>query len=296
MGTTLRISLAQVTSGTEPSDNLKIIDSHAHAAKEAGSSLVVFPEAMMRCFGGPIRGVAEPIDGPWADAVREIAQRIGITVVAGMFTPADEGRVSNTLLVTGPGTDAHYDKIHLFDAFGFAESDTVAPGSEPLTIDIGGGTTDIAVFTEGAIRHTAVIPIAGDQVTNDIGGVTIGFATCYDIRFPALFQKLGDLGAELIVVPASWGSGPGKVEQWSLLARARALDCTAFVAACDQAEPADAEGAAPRGVGHSIVSSPVGEILGELDATPGLLTVDIDTGLVESVRKTLPVLGNRRQF
>jgi cell division protein FtsA len=35
-------------------------------------------------------------------------------------------------------------------------------------IDIGGGTTDIAVFTEGAIRHTAVIPIAGDQVTNDI--------------------------------------------------------------------------------------------------------------------------------
>ena len=264
MGTTLRISLAQVTSGTEPSDNLKIIDSHAHAAKEAGSSLVVFPEAMMRCFGGPIRGVAEPIDGPWADAVREIAQRIGITVVAGMFTPADEGRVSNTLLVTGPGTDAHYDKIHLFDAFGFAESDTVAPGSEPLTIDI--------------------------------GGVTIGFAICYDIRFPALFQKLGDLGAELIVVPASWGSGPGKVEQWSLLARARALDCTAFVAACDQAEPADAEGAAPRGVGHSIVSSPVGEILGELDATPGLLTVDIDTGLVESVHKTLPVLGNRRQF
>src|SRR6266404_1396735 len=35
-------------------------------------------------------------------------------------------------------------------------------------VDIGGGTTDIAIFTEGAIRHTAVIPIAGDQVTNDI--------------------------------------------------------------------------------------------------------------------------------
>ena len=35
-------------------------------------------------------------------------------------------------------------------------------------VDIGGGTTDIAIFSEGAIRHTAVIPIAGDQVTNDI--------------------------------------------------------------------------------------------------------------------------------
>ncbi|MCM1128665.1 MAG: cell division protein FtsA [Alistipes senegalensis] len=37
-----------------------------------------------------------------------------------------------------------------------------------VLVDIGGGTTDIAVFTEGAIRHTAVIPIAGDQITNDI--------------------------------------------------------------------------------------------------------------------------------
>jgi len=37
-----------------------------------------------------------------------------------------------------------------------------------LLVDMGGGTTDIAIFTEGAIRHTAVIPIAGDQVTNDI--------------------------------------------------------------------------------------------------------------------------------
>jgi len=35
-------------------------------------------------------------------------------------------------------------------------------------VDIGGGTTDIAIFSQGAIRHTAVIPIAGDQITNDI--------------------------------------------------------------------------------------------------------------------------------
>ncbi|MET4046486.1 hydrolase [Rhodococcus sp. 1163] len=264
MSRTIRISLAQVTSGTEPADNLKIIETHTRAAAAAGSSLVVFPEAMMRCFSGPIRGVAEPLDGPWADAVREIAQRIGITVVAGMFTPADNGRVGNTLLITGPTTEAHYDKIHLFDAFGFAESDTVAPGSDPLVLTI--------------------------------DDVTVGFATCYDLRFPSLFQRLGDLGAELIVVPASWGSGPGKVEQWSLLARARALDSTAFVAACDQAEPDNAGGTAPLGVGHSVVSSPTGEILGELDATPGLLTVDIDAALVAPIRAKLPVLANRRQF
>ncbi len=264
MSSSIRISLAQVTSGPEPVDNLRIIDTYARAARESGSTLVVFPEAMMRCFGGPIRRIAEPLDGPWAEAVREIARENGITIVAGMFTPADEERVSNTLLVSGPGIEAHYDKIHLFDAFGFAESDTVAPGSEPLVLDI--------------------------------DGVRIGFATCYDIRFPELFQKLGDLGAQLIVVPASWGSGPGKIAQWSLLARARALDATAYVAACDQAQPPRNDGTAPLGVGHSVVSSPTGEVFGELDAAPGLLTVDIDPALVDEVRRKLPVLENRRRF
>ncbi|CCQ17727.1 putative hydrolase [Rhodococcus sp. AW25M09] len=264
MSSTIRISLAQITSGENPADNLELIDTHARAAAHAGSDLVVFPEATMRCFGGPIRKVAQPLDGEWAHAVREIAATNGITVVAGMFTPAADDRVANTLLVTGTGIDASYDKIHLFDAFGFAESDTVAPGSDPLVVGI--------------------------------AGVQVGFATCYDIRFPALFQKLGDLGADVIVVPASWGAGDGKVEQWTLLARARALDSTTFIAACDQAEPVAAEGNAPRGVGHSIVSSPTGEILGQLDSTPGMLTIDIDTALVDAVRKSLPVLKNRKHF
>ncbi|MFI8567391.1 carbon-nitrogen hydrolase family protein [Rhodococcus sp. NPDC078407] len=264
MSDTIRVSLAQITSGEDPAENLELIDTHARAAADAGSSLVVFPEATMRCFGGPIRKFAQPLDGEWANAVREIASDVGITVVAGMFTPAANDKITNTLLVTGPGVEASYDKIHLFDAFGFAESDTVAPGSDPLMVDI--------------------------------SGVRVGFATCYDIRFPALFQKLGDLGAQLVVIPASWGSGDGKIDQWTLLARARALDSTTFVAACDQAEPAAAEGSAPLGVGHSIVCSPTGQILGQLDATPGMLTIDIHTELVDAVRKSLPVLQNRKHF
>ena len=267
-GRTIRLSLAQVTSSVDPDDNLATIETQAHRAAEAGSSLVVFPEAMMRRFGAPLSDVAEPLDGRWADAVRKIAGGLGITVVAGMFTPADGARVRNTLLITGPGVDAHYDKIHLFDAFGFAESDTVAPGENPLTVTV--------------------------------GDLTVGFATCYDLRFPALFQKLGSLGAELIVVPASWGSGPGKVEQWSLLTRARALDATAYVAACGQADPAASgetvSGSAPLGVGHSVVSSPTGEVLGELGAAPQLLTVDVDASVVAEVRAKLPVLTNRRTF
>ena len=264
----IRLSLAQVTSSVDPEDNLATIEMQARRAAEAGSTLVVFPEAMMRRFGAPLSEVAEPLDGRWAGAIRKIAADLGITVVAGMFTPAEDARVRNTLLITGPGVDTHYDKIHLFDAFGFAESDTVAPGEHPLTVLV--------------------------------GGLTVGFATCYDLRFPALFQKLGALGAELIVVPASWGSGPGKVEQWSLLTRARALDAGAYVAACGQADPAASgetvSGSAPLGVGHSVVSSPLGEVLGELGPAPGLLTVDVSASTVYEVRAQLPVLANRRAF
>ena len=140
---------------------------------------MVFPEATMRAFGNSLLDIAEPLDGPWATRVRTIAAEHGIVIVAGMFTPGtagDGGKVRNTLLVTGRGIDASYDKIHLFDAFGFAESDTVDAGTEPATFEL--------------------------------DGVTFGLATCYDIRFPDLFTENADRGAEVNIVCASWGSGP----------------------------------------------------------------------------------------
>jgi len=260
---TIRIALAQVTSTEDPGENLGTIEKYTHRAAADKAHLVVFPEAMMRCFGGaPLHEIAQPIDGPWANDVRAIAESAGITVATGMFTPAGEGRVRNTLLVVGAGVDAHYDKIHLFDAFGFAESDTVSPGQGPLVVEI--------------------------------AGVRVGFAICYDLRFPGLFQMMADDGAQLHVVPASWGAGPGKIDHWELLTRARALDTTAFVAACDQAPPHDYDGSAPRGVGHSLVAGPDGAVLGSLGAERGVLTLDLDPDAVAAVRRALPVLANRR--
>ncbi len=70
-------------------------------------------------------------------------------------------------------------------------------------VDIGGGTTDIAVFTQGAIRHTAVIPIAGDQITSDIGialRTSTPDAEDIKIRYGVALQQLAD-PAEMIDVP-----------------------------------------------------------------------------------------------
>lgn len=264
----MRIACAQILSGTDPAANLELVADYTERAAGQGAQLVVFPEAAMCRFGVPLGPVAEPLDGLWATGVREIADRAGVTVIAGMFTPADDGRVRNTLLATGPGTDSHYHKVHLYDAFGFTESRTVAPGFDPVVIDV--------------------------------EGVGVGLSTCYDIRFPALYTELADRGAQLIAVCASWGAGPGKLRQWELLACARALDSTSYVAAVGQADPGTAGPAtssgAPTGVGHSLVASPWGEAVASAGAAPQLLVCDIDLDVVTTARRTLAVLSNRADF
>ncbi|MEV5016143.1 carbon-nitrogen hydrolase family protein [Streptomyces sp. NPDC053780] len=260
----MRIALSQLTTGPDPEKNLLLVEEWTRRAADAGARAVVFPEATMACFGTPLAPLAEPLDGPWADGVRRIAASTGTVVVAGMFTPAAGGRVANTLLATGAGVEASYDKIHLYDAFGFRESDTVAAGSATTVIDV--------------------------------DGVRLGLATCYDIRFPELFRAHADAGAVATLLGASWGAGPGKPEQWELLARARALDATVWLAAVDQADPGtDAgPGSAPTGIGHSRVVGPDGTVRHALGAGPELLVADLDVDEVAAVRQRISVLANRR--
>ena len=268
----MRIALAQILSGTDPAANLELVARHTRQAAEAGASLVLFPEATMCRFGVPLAPVAEPLDGRWADGVRAIAEQSGVTVVAGMFRPADadaDHRVTNTLLAAGRGVDTHYDKIHLYDAFGFSESKTVAPGREPVVITVDG----------------------------DAGPVTVGLTLCYDIRFPELYVALADLGAEVITAHASWGAGPGKLDQWNLLARARAIDTSSIVAAVGQAYPGDEIAAAgPTGVGGSLVASALGEVLASAGADPQLLIHDVDLEAARKARTTVAVMSNRSDF
>ncbi|WP_150461716.1 carbon-nitrogen hydrolase family protein [Nesterenkonia ebinurensis] len=267
----MRIAAAQIVTGEDPQANLKLVEQWTAKAAEAGADLVVFPEATQRAFGYPLGPAAETV-WDWAEEVHLIAQRHGVVVVVGAFTPgapAEEGgqpRVRNTLLATGPSVYVSYDKLHLYDAFGFQESRTVEPG-------------------ERVVRF-------------DTQGVRIGLATCYDIRFPQLFQAHAGHGAHLTLVPASWQSGPGKVAQWRALAVARALDSTQYVIACGQGLP-EAAGVqapenAPTGVGHSLIVSPTGQILAEAGDAPELLVVDIDVDAVAEARKVLPVLANAR--
>jgi predicted amidohydrolase len=253
-GAALRVALVQHASTLEPSANRALLAELA----PAGADLVVFPEAFARDFGeagSDVSSYAEPLDGPFGTELERVAALRGGTVVAGMFEAAeDPDRPFNTLLVRGAAR-ASYRKIHLYDSFGYRESDRLSAGAtEPVVVDL--------------------------------GGFGVGLMTCYDLRFPELARALVDAGAEVIVVPAAWVAGPHKVDHWRTLVRARAIENTCFVVAAGQP--------GPRYTGHSLAVDPWGEVLTEAGDGPEIVTAVLEHAVLERARRTNPSLANRR--
>lgn len=254
----LRVALVQAASDLDPAANRQALDRLAPADHD----LVVFPEAFARDFGeagSDVSGYAEPLTGPFATEVARVADARRTTVVAGMFEQSeDPDRPYNTLVVRG-GAEASYRKVHLYDSFGYRESERLSAG-----------------------------PIAPTVV--DVAGWRVGLMTCYDLRFPEMCRRLVDAGAELVVVPAAWVAGPRKVHHWRTLVTARAIENTVYVAAVGQP--------APRYTGHSMVVDPLGEVIAETgdgDAgRPVVVTAEVERSTLADARRTNPSLLNRR--
>jgi predicted amidohydrolase len=262
---TMRIALCQIPVSPDIAVNLSRVRATLKEASAGGAELAVFPEATMVRFGSDLRAAAEPIDGPFCSAVGEACASAGVAAVAGVFEPAEDGRVYNTAVAyEAEGSRvAAYRKLHLFDALGQRESDLVAPGTAP--------------------------------VIADLAGVPVGLQICYDIRFPELSRALAVSGARLITVSAAWQAGLFKEEHWVTLLRARAIENTVWIAAAGQVPDPDAKPTrAPTGVGRSMLIDPLGVVRADLGPSAGVRVVEADLTLVDSVRATLPSLANRR--
>lgn len=255
----MRIALCQFGAVPAVSDNIKTIESFAAEAKAQHADLLVCPEAAMSRFPAEEQDQvpeAEPLDGSFGTALAQATVGSGLTIVAGGFTPGDGTRVKNTLFVASDGKiSAHYDKIHLYDAFQARESDKVLAGD---------------------VAPTVV----------DVNGVAVGLATCYDLRFPEIFRVLADLGSKVIALPAAWIRGAYKEEHWLTLLRARAIENGFFVVGSGEA--------GERSIGRSAIFDPMGLQLTDLGTQPGLTVVDIDVQAVDRTRKINPGLRNRR--
>ncbi|MGH3399896.1 MAG: carbon-nitrogen hydrolase family protein [Streptosporangiaceae bacterium] len=261
----MRVALGQLPVSSVPSANLARVEAAVTSAASQGAQLAVFPEGMQARFSADLRQAAQPLDGPFCAGLAQAARRAGVAIVAGVFEPAGDGRVFNTTVAYDADgrLAAAYRKIHLFDALGQRESDSVAPGDEP--------------------------------VLTDLAGLRVGFLTCYDVRFPELARTLAAAGAELLVLPAAWASGLFKEEHWVTLVRARAIENTIWVAAAGQVpDPAEKPTAAPTGIGRSMLVDPLGTARMDLGSAEAVMVGDVDLAMTAQVRSVLPCLSNRR--
>jgi deaminated glutathione amidase len=252
----MQVVLVQEASSLDPAVNRERLA----ALVPEDADLVVLPEGFARDFGeagSDLGTVAETLDGPFTTEVERLASERGTTIVAGLFERRDTAPYTapyNTVVVRG-GARADYRKIHLYDSFGYRESDVLTPGPlEPLTVEL--------------------------------DGTTVGVMTCYDLRFPELARALVDRGAEVLLVPAAWVAGDRKVDHWTTLLRARAIENTAYVVGVGQPGPLSS--------GHSMVVGPLGDVLVEGGDDAQILTAEIDLTAVAEARRTNPSLANRR--
>jgi predicted amidohydrolase len=185
---------------------------------------------------------------------------------------ADAGeRASSRSLLVGPDgrVAAHYDKIHLFD------------------VDIPAGGHAAERYSESATT------LAGTRVVvAETPLARIGMTVCYDVRFPALFHRLGVLGTDVVAVPAAFTVPTGEVH-WLPLLRARAIESLVYVVAAGQwGEHAGGR----KTYGHSLILGPWGELLAELPAGPGVVCADLDIIRLTELRQRFPTVQHRREL
>jgi predicted amidohydrolase len=257
----MRIAVAQFSATMSKPANLERIADLTARAADAGARLVVLPEGAMCDFGtktDDLHRVAESLEGPFVEALSTLAARFDLTLVAGMFESIrGDHRIHNSAVVVAPskGLVGVYRKHHLFDAFGEIESERFRAGDD-------------------------------DSLLVEVGGFKVGVVVCYDMRFASFIERAADSGADVLAVPAAWVAGPLKEEHLGIVAHARAIDNTVYVAVAGQGPPAY--------TGRSVIVDPLGVTLAGLGDAEGIATAEVSRERLQAARDRLPVLAQRR--
>jgi predicted amidohydrolase len=258
-----RIALAQLESSIHKQENLSAAVDLTDEAKRQGAELIAFPEFLM-AFSPPSQSaaelarMAEPVTGPFVSSLCGAAKSSGIAILATIYEPSSvPDRVYDTAVwIDRAGAIAAvYRKLHLYDAFGFKESDKFVPGD------------DLCQLVQSSESR-------------------FGLMICYDLRFPEMARMLALDGANVLIAPSGWVRGDLKVEHWQTLIRARAVENGCYVIAPDQV------GAIY--IGHSMAVDPLGRTVIDLEQERGMKIVELDLHLVRETRDKLPLLENRR--
>ena len=264
-----RIAAIQMTSGPDKARNLESAERLVRRAALEGATWVGLPETFN--WLGPEAdrpAAAETLGGATLTTAAGWARDLKVTLLAGSILEAGapDGRLHNTSVLLGPDGKQHavYRKIHLFDVdvgdgTPYRESAAVAPGTEPVAMELG-------------------------------GGAKLGMSVCYDLRFPELYRRLSREGATLLAVPAAFTLTTGK-DHWEVLLRARAIENQAYVMAPAQWGKHSTH---RETYGHAMVVDPWGLVVARCSHGEGVAVADYDSALLARIRRDLPALQHRR--
>ncbi|QDH34819.1 carbon-nitrogen hydrolase family protein [Porphyrobacter sp. YT40] len=269
-----RIAVLQMTSGIDPEANCATIADAARAAAGEGAAMMFTPEMSLLLDRDRKRAAAHIVSqdrSPFVPRLAALAQETGVTIALGSMAVRHEAgeKSANRSMLFAPGACAPvtYDKIHMFD------------------VDLASGESwrESNAYAAGQ----AVVSVEDTPIGR------LGLAVCYDIRFPALFEALGNRRCDAIAVPAAF-TRPTGAAHWHVMLRARAIEAQAFVIAAAQVGRHE-DGRET--YGHSLVVDPWGEVLLDMGGeAPGLGFCDIDLGRITEVRAQVPALANRREI
>ena len=265
-----RIAIFQSRSGIDPAANAAALVDAIERAAEGEAEMLFTPEMSGLLDGNRERAAGvvqrEEVDAVLA-AVREAAGASAIWVHLGSLALRGEsGKLVNRAFVIDPTGEivGRYDKMHLFD----------------VDLPTGESWRESSAYQAGE----------GPVIVRDTPVGSLGLTICYDLRFPAIFERLSEAGAKVIAVPAAFTVPTGKAH-WRILMRARAIEAELFVVAAAQAGLHE-DGRET--YGHSMAVDPWGEVLLEMGGEPGLAFVDLDLDRIAEVRRRIPVLDHRR--
>ncbi len=252
------------------------IEDAAQEASNAGAKVLFTPEMSILIDKDRKRAmdwIESSGPGEITERMFNYAGEFGIDIALGSQpVRAPSGKWANRSMyfdrrLEGQVRCAVYDKMHMFD------------------VDLANGETWRESNAYEAGQH--VVSVRDTPVGK------LGMTICYDLRFPALFEELGQRKCDAIAVPAAFTVPTGKAH-WHVMLRARAIEASAFVIAAAQVGKHE-DGRET--YGHSLVVDPWGEVLLDMGGDePGLGFCDIDLSRIEEVRAQLPSLANKREI
>ncbi len=269
MASTFKVACVQNCADDRLEHNIEQAAQLVREAAQAGAELICTPENFT-CIEARddlyLKRGYEASNHPALPIFSGLAQELGVYLSLGSLTiRISPGQVNNRSFIIDPGgaVIADYNKIHLFDVAlkhqeSYRESSHVAPGDQARIVDLPWGR--------------------------------LGLSICYDVRFPQLYRKLAQAGADFIEIPAAFTATTGAAH-WHVLVRARAIENGCYVFAAAQC------GTRPWGrktYGHSLIVDPWGTVLADAGTDAGFIKADSDPGKCAGARGLIAALLHDR--